>query len=78
MTKRELIEDPQSCLNNTGDEEPVFLLRARDVLAPKVVRLWVTLLKMETDEHNEKASQAYTLSNQMLTWQTIYGKKLPD
>lgn len=78
MTKRELIEDPQSCLNKTGDDEPVFLLRARDVLAPKVVRLWATLLEIETGTYPEKSSLALLLSNQMLTWQQIHGKKIPD
>ena len=34
MTKRELLADPNSCLNRAADDEPVFVLLGRDPAAP--------------------------------------------
>lgn len=39
MNKLQLIAGP-SCLTNANADEPVFLLRANDELAPLVVRRW--------------------------------------
>jgi hypothetical protein len=39
MTKDQLIKGP-SCLTAAADDEPVFLLRANDELAPALVRAW--------------------------------------
>jgi hypothetical protein len=42
MTKRENLADPNSCLNKAEDDEPLFILRASDPLAPALVRLWAS------------------------------------
>ena len=37
-----------SCLAKVGDDEPIFVLRAQDQLAPRTVRLWAL------DLHDER------------------------
>jgi len=41
MTKREEIEDPNSCLNRGPDDELKFVIRAPDITASGTVRDWV-------------------------------------
>jgi len=43
-TKRENLEDPNSCWSKAVDDEPVFILRAHDQFAPIVVRFWCHLM----------------------------------
>ena len=33
--------DPQSCFNRALDDEMMFVLLARDIVAPRLVRMWV-------------------------------------
>lgn len=40
MQKRLEIMCNSSCLNKAGDDEPVFVLRAKDKAAPLAIRLW--------------------------------------
>ena len=40
MLKRDEISNPESCFNRAKDHEMLFVLLARDVTAPHVVRLW--------------------------------------
>jgi hypothetical protein len=40
LTKKEELENPNSCLNKAADDEPVFVIRAQDSLAPVIVRRW--------------------------------------
>lgn len=42
MIKRDEISDPYSCLNRASDDEPIFVLRAHDKIAPYVVRQWAS------------------------------------
>jgi len=39
MTKEEVIAGP-SCLTRSADDEPVFVLCARDPIAAKIIRAW--------------------------------------
>src|SRR5271166_5743150 len=39
MRKSDELKGP-SCLTNAADDEPLFVLRANDELAPKIVRAW--------------------------------------
>lgn len=41
MKRIDEINRVDSTLNRAGDEEPIFILRANDPLAPTVVRAWV-------------------------------------
>jgi hypothetical protein len=40
MTKRQEIEDPNSCLNKGPDDELKFVIREVDITAPDTVRDW--------------------------------------
>lgn len=89
MTKQETIgmaAHGKGCLGKSADDEPVFVLVARDVLAPKFVRSWadhVTQLAREagtlTDALQAKIAEALRVADEMVTWQHRHGGgKLPD
>lgn len=42
-TKAGNLDNPDSCWNRAADDEPVFVLRATDPVAAKVIRYWVTM-----------------------------------
>lgn len=74
MIKREELSNPQSCLNKAGEEEPVFVLRGGDLLAPGIVRQWV----VEAYKHGlpiHKVEEAMALAEAMERWPT---RKYPD
>lgn len=68
MTKRETLDDPKSCLNKAADDEPVFVLRAKDPLASKVVRYWALLAEAGSDHELEKATAANHVAMEMDVW----------
>jgi hypothetical protein len=43
MLKTKELSDPNSCLSKARDDEYIFVLLARDVTAPAVVREWCRL-----------------------------------
>lgn len=43
MTKTELLQDPDSCLNKAAPDEPLFVLRANDPIAPYIVEHWASM-----------------------------------
>lgn len=62
------------CIAKAADDEPVFVLRAQDRLAPALVKAWADLAK----EHGcsiIKCQEAYDLAEQMEDWPT---RKFPD
>jgi hypothetical protein len=71
-----------SCLTSAADDEPVFVLRANDELAPDMVRRWATkYYESKMDEkytHTQeeimkiaaKYEEANTLARQMEEWRT--------
>lgn len=74
MTKTDELRGP-SCLTNAADDEPLFVLRANDELAPGVVRTWAALYrttKVNAGLYDERAQakwrEAITLANQMDAW----------
>jgi hypothetical protein len=40
MLKRDVLSNPNSCLNKAADDEPIFVLRANDELASRLIREW--------------------------------------
>lgn len=52
MLKSAEIADPKSCLNSARDDEPIFVLRANDELAPQFLRQWAHAY------HDQKAAAA--------------------
>ena len=64
-------------LANAADDEPLFVIRAKDDIAPSVVEFWADELEANGGSE-EKARQARDLAAQMQAWQGRYGSKLPD
>jgi len=74
MLKKDELECPTSCLNKAADDEPIFVLRAHDELAPMVVRHWAMLAKASKVPH-AKWSEAEHLAAKMEQWPN---RKIPD
>lgn len=66
-----------SCLANVADDEPIFVLRAQDKLAPVLVNLWCDLARMHGCS-SAKIGEAGVLIHHMKTWQEEHGCKWPD
>lgn len=68
------IQDPAGKI---ADDEPVFLLRAKDKLAPDTMRFWATRLR---EEGGDLAMVEMVLKHADLAeeWQKEYTCKLPD
>jgi hypothetical protein len=68
-------------LEKAGADEPIFVLRASDKLAPIAVRLWGELLLSHSPEGSfpsAKYSDARDCACDMETWAKEHGSKLPD
>lgn len=86
--ERQMAAIGQGCLGKAADDEPVFVLRAKDKFAPQVVEFWATLVSGAvanivpgTERSNEtraKVKEAKALAHQMRAWQEINGCKRPD
>ncbi len=63
--------------NKINKDEPVFLLRAKDELAPKVIRYWTSLL---FDKVGNTPAYLATIkqADLMEKWQKENGSKTPD
>lgn len=58
-------------------DEPVFLLRARDSLAPKMLLTWALELRLSGGDP-DMALEAENHAQDMIEWQKIHGCKTPD
>lgn len=77
MLKAQELANPNGCLNRSQDDEPVFVLVARDRLAPELVDAWAD----RAEAHGvtpAKVAEARELAVQMRVWQTQRGSKIPD
>lgn len=75
-TKRQLIDDPESCLNKAADDEPLFLLRGQDIFAPTLVRAWVVLARLLSPfDGGGKIREAEQCAAAMELWPS---RKIPD
>ena len=68
------IQDPRGLI---PEDEPVFLLRARDVTAPAVVRYWAIKARAAGAMRNITES-AERQVEAMIQWQHEHGIKIPD
>lgn len=57
-------------------EEPCFILRGRDVLAPDTIRFWAGQMEMISG-HSEKVADALHLADQIEAWQRTHARKIP-
>lgn len=79
MKKYDEIHDPVSCLNKAALDEPLFVLRAKDRLAPSVVRVWAVLARL-SGAHDGKTNNAEQVARDMEDWADgVRAKsKIPD
>lgn len=69
------IQDP---LNLIGEDEPVFLLRAKDVSAPFVVRFWAAAQAGIPEGNSNTTILAREWADEMEEWQKKNGCKIAD
>jgi hypothetical protein len=77
VIKRDELANPNSCINKAAADEPIFVLRAQDILAPEVVRRWARLARSRGTSEI-KAAEAFALADQMEIWQVDHTAKVPD
>lgn len=70
-------EDVDNCLKKSAEDEPVFVLVARDALAPAIVRYWAAVASNK-GVPKEKWEEALACADAMDDWQRKHGSKLPD
>ncbi len=74
MKKMEELTDMNSCINKAADDEPIFVLRANDPLAPTVIDYWANMA--EGGDHEEwKIKEARELAQGMRRWKTDQKKE---
>jgi len=61
-----------------GEDEPVFILRAKDMLSPDTVEWWADKLESIPGHDTEAVEVARRHAQTMRAWQNLHGKKLPD
>ena len=66
-TKQQEIDDPHSTWNKIGPDEPIFILRAQDTIAPGTVRDWARGAKMR-GASVAKVHEAEALADAMEEW----------
>jgi hypothetical protein len=66
-TKRDSLIDARSCFSKAAPDEPIFVLRGKDPLAPLVVKLWAQMAtSVGTYGHEEnKRASAYDVAAEM-------------
>jgi hypothetical protein len=70
MKKRDEIEQPSSCLNKAHEDEPVFVLRANDPIAPEAVETWARQAELSGAHEPHKIVEARALAQTMRDWRT--------
>ncbi len=68
------IQDPAGLI---PDDEPVFLLRAQDKLAPGIVAKWASDARA-AGASEEIVGAAFRHARAMQIWQNEHGMKIPD
>ena len=71
--KRE--EVVSGCIAKAADDEPVFVLRAQDMLAPDIVREWAHQAGLFLGNNHPKVQESLKLADLMEQWPT---RKYPD
>ena len=62
-------------LQQMDPEEPVFVLRGQDILAPETVEFWATLAEKHDVSPSRKVREAREWADEMAAWTP---RKLPD
>ena len=66
-----------TCLQNAAADEPIFVLRAQDKLAPDVVRYWARRA-VNNSVNPAKVTEAEDLAYKMEQWAAGHTSKIPD
>jgi hypothetical protein len=66
-----------SCYDKAAADEPVFTLRAQDILAPEIVREWAYRAQV-AGTPDAKVEEARKCADEMEQWQIANSKKVPD
>lgn len=69
------IQDPAGKI---PEDEPVFLIRARDTYGPETVREWVTMQINDPDHDPKLIKLVEDHVKLMDAWQATHGCKVPD
>jgi hypothetical protein len=69
LTKVQAIAGP-SCLTKAVDDEPVFVLRAKDPCAPATIRCWANHATAAGLHEPEKVARALEEANEFEAWRT--------
>ncbi len=80
-----LVQSGRGALGRAHADEPIFILRAQDVLAPGIVEAWATALITRNnfdgnglERVSAKVGEALKLANDMRDWQRAHHSKVPD
>lgn len=68
------IQDPSGKI---PEDEPVFLIRAQDIVGPAVVSVWALIASL-SGASSDIVNAASAQSKEMLKWQRKHGVKVPD
>jgi hypothetical protein len=69
----------EGCLGRSQDDEPIFILVARDRTSSKTVRQWVQNAKDAGCTNEAKLEEALALAFEMDKWREAHGGgKVPD
>jgi hypothetical protein len=81
--KRVELMNPVSCLNSAEPDEPVFVLRADDVNAPKTIRNWASHYFDEkggwdkmSNGQRAKYCEALQSADDFESWKTLQGTRV--
>ena len=85
MLKKNETTDPNSCLSKAGDDEMLFVLRAKDAAAPEVIYKWIDVrirlgLNRYTDPKIQEAVACARIMEEQrasMTEQTLPGAQPP-
>lgn len=82
MTKQDAIDNPNSCWNKAALDEPIFILRASDILSPALVREWARQFAIHrllangmSITHSDKYREAMQTA---LAMEARTGRKIPN
>ena len=79
MLKSLEIAKSNSCLNKADADEPLFVLRANDPIAPMVVRIWASLSSQMGAHDRDKTCNAFHAAQDMEAWyRRMYGDPTHD
>lgn len=56
------------CWPKLADDEPFFILRAKDPVAPILIRLWIALRELSSEKRYDKLDEAENCASSMETW----------